>query len=1030
MRPARIAKPARIAGPARIALVAALASVALVAGVSASGAQASFGPEVFEAGTCTTKTCTYKSIEEGSGEQFTQAAGHPPWGGTKFIMKHSGSSIEGASVKRIRVDVPPGLAANPQAPVPKCPIETFEHKPSECPPQSVVGTTEMEAVAEPLGLLPVLLPKLEGTVYNLEAPTGLPLDFGIAVEPAGELITPIHLFLEGHVSWAHEPSLEARGAPSGDYHEYFEINNVPNEAEVKLLLGVKSPLKVLMSKLNFNGHAGGNFLTLPSVCSNTTTSYLELESWSKETAYAVTHTPVGVEGCDRVPFKPTTEVKPATAQSDAPDGAMTVVKGPQHAGSEEIDTADIDDAHVTLPEGLTLNPSAAHGLEACTPAQIGIGTTNPVTCPAGSRVGTVTIETDLPPGSLTGNVYLGSPDGTTIENPPYTIYLEANATGVDPKTGIEGVSVRLRGSVNPNPVTGRLEVSFENNPELPFSELRLALNSGERAPLANPLTCGNAPTESLFIAYSGEDVFKSFAYATPFEITGCANPLPFSLSQTTTTSNPNAGGYTNFTFNLVRSDGQQYLSQIQTTLPPGLVGLIPSVVTLCGEAQANEGTCPSASEIGTASVTSGAGEAYPFAGKVYLTGPYNGAPYGLSIVVPAIAGPFNLGDVVTRAQIAVDPHTGRVIVTSSLPSIARGVGHLSSGVPLRLRTIGVTVNRPNFMINPTNCGALSDESTLTSTFGATQGLSSPFQVGNCGALAFKPSFAVSTSAHTSKANGASLRVALTQPAHEANIASVFAQLPAQLVSRLTTLQKACPEATFAANPIDCRPLGSEVGTATVTTPVLPSPPPGRDANLSGSAYLVSHGGAAFPDLDLVLEGDDGVRVILVGHTDIKKGITTSNFASVPDVPVSSFVLNLPVGPHSALTGNGNLCTTKLIMPTIITAQNGAQVKQSTRISVAGCGVRILSERVRGHELILEVRTLGAGLITVKGKDLRAVSRRVRKSATVTFKLPLTRGGLRALRRHKRLKVTVRVVFVPAQKGASSSSASTGVRFRR
>jgi hypothetical protein len=281
---------------------------------------------------------------------------------------------------------------------------------------------------------------------------------------------------------------------------------------------------------------------------------------------------------------------------------------------------------------------------------------------------------------------------------------------------------------------------------------------------------------------------------------------------------------------------------------------------------------------------------------------------------------------------------------------------------------------------------------------------------------------VASSAKTSKANGASLRVTVGQGAHEANIKSVFTQLPTQLPSRLTTLQKACPESVFAANPFNCRPLGSEVGTASATTLVLPD-------KLTGPAFLVSHGGAAFPDLDVVLQGD-GVRVILTGNTNIKNGITSSTFASIPDVPVSSFELNLPVGPHSALSANGSLCLKPLLMPTTITAQNGAQVKQNTRISVSGCGVRILSRRVRGHKLILKVRTLGGGLITVKGKGLRGVSRRVSRSATVTFKLPLTRGGLRALRRHHRLKVGVRVSFRPSQKGALRSAASTTVTFRR
>jgi hypothetical protein len=665
---------------------------------------------------------------------------------------------------------------------------------------------------------------------------------------------------------------------------------------------------------------------------------------------------------------------------------------------------------------LTLNPPAANGLGVCTSAQIVIGEAKEAECPKSSKIGTVTIETDLPPGSLTGGVYLASPGGCAITGgtnpagPEYTIYLNTES--------VYGVSVRLQGTVKPNPSTGRLEVTFVNNPQLPFSQLTLTLNGGARAPLANPLVCGNALTEAMFSPYT---TGKPQALTpSPFVTTGCPNPVPFVLTQTALPANTTAGAYSPYTFNLTRADGQQYLSQISTTLPAGLLGDIPSV-TLCGEPRAAVGTCPAASRIGVAKVTAGAGsEPFPLSGNVYLTGPYDNAPYGLSIPVPVLAGPFNLGTVTTRATIKVNPVTARVTVaTTNLPTIV-------GGVPVRLKTLKVEVNRPSFIFNPTNCGALATESTLTSTFNATQGLSSPFQVGNCSALAFKPSFKTATSAKTSKLNGASLQVSLTQPAHEANMKSVFVELPKQLPSRLTTLQKACPEATFAANPVNCRALGSEVGSATVVTPVLPG-------HLSGSAYLVSHGGEAFPDLDIVLEGD-GVKVILTGNTKITKGITSSTFAAIPDVPVTSFVLNLPVGPHSALTAIGGLCLKPLEMPTTITAQSGAQVKQSTRISVSDCGVRILSHRVVKHKLIIKVRTLGAGLIKLKGTGLPTVSRRVSKSSTVTFKLPLTRGGLKALskarRKHRKLKISVRVAFTPKQKGQFGSAAATTVTFKR
>jgi hypothetical protein len=947
----------------------------------APAARASFGPEVFEDGTCNTKTCTYASVEANPGEAFTQAAGHPAWGGTKFIMNHSGSDVEGASVKRIRVDIPPGLAANPQAPLPKCSIEQFDAAPKGCPAGSIAGTTEMEAVAEPLGMLALTLPSLEGTVYNLEAPAGLPLDFGIAVEPAGQLITPIRMFLEGHLDW------------SGDYHEYFEINNVPDEAEVKALLGTKSPLKVLMSKLNFDGHAGGDFLTLPSVCSSTTTSHLELESWNGEIARTETHTPFGVEGCAGVPFKPTVTLLPETSTADIPDGATAIVKVPQHTGPEEINSSDVGHVHVTLPEGMTLDPSAAHGLEPC----------KGFPCPASAtKLGSVTIETDLPPKSLTGSVYLGDPGGGAITGPPYTIYLEA--------TSVYGVTVRLQGTVNPNPSNGRVEVSFDDNPQLPFSELILSLNGGPRAPLANPLTCGSTSIETLFTPYTATAAVLA---STPFSTEGCPSPA-FALGQSTQESSGTAGAYTSYTFGLSRSDGQQYLSQLYTVLPPGLVGAIPSV-TLCGEPQAQKGECPSASQIGTANVTAGAGsEPYAFSGPVYLTGPFDGAPYGLSIPIEAIAGPFDLGRVTTRATIGVDPYSGRVIATSSLPTIV-------GGVPLRVKTLSVSVNRPDFLFNPTNCEALATNSLLTSTLSTTQNASSPFQVGDCGALSFKPALSASSSAKTSKVDGASLQVKLTQGAHEANIRSVIASLPTQLPSRLTTLQKACPEATFTANPLACPPL-SKVGAVTVTTPVLAGV-------LTGPAYLVSHGGAAFPNLDLVLD-DGGVRVILVGNTTIRAGVTTESFASIPDVPVSTFVLTLPLGPDSALAANGNLCAQPLAMPTVITAQNGAQVKRDTALSVIGCGVRIVRRRLVHHTLLLTVQTIAAGRVHVTGNDLRSVSASMRKPSTATLKVPVGPRGLSALRRHRKLALHVRVSFAPSAKGEADSTASTALTVKR
>jgi hypothetical protein len=978
-------------------LVCGLVTLALMA-ASVPVAQAGFGIASWEAGTCKTDVpeCLYTSPEP---QFYTQAAGHPPLGITAFEVNTEGLGKPEGQIKDVRVDIPPGLSTNPQA-VPQCSEAEF-NSPTGCPPTTQVGEDEVTAFVVAIKIGPVHLP-----VYNLVPPPGVPAEFGFVLK-----VGPVEsrTLIVGGVSWYHESETsENSGVPTGDYHEYFKIREIP------------TTLSIVKTRLKFTGTAGdGTFLTLPSVCGPQTT-YLHIDSHEAPGAYQARSTVSGdppravpVSGCEHVPFGPSLTLAAGAGQTspDVPDGAAVDLHVPQNPnGTGKPNNADLRTASVTLPAGMTANPSAAHGLEGCTEAQIGIGTNAPIGCPEASKIGSVDIETPvLPPGSLLGSIYLGKPASGPITGPPFTVYIGTESARY-------GVGVRLKGSVAANETTGQLTATFENNPPDQFEDFKVAFNGGPRATLANPLTCAATATSSL-TPYTGQPP-ANVVLGSPFSAgpgSVCSSSAPFVLSQSTQNSSANAGAYTAYTFNLGRGDGQQYLSGVKTILPAGLVGAIPSV-TLCGEPQAQAGSCGAASQIGVAAVAVGAGgEPYGFSGPVFMTGPYNGAPFGLSIPVEAAAGPFDLGRVVTRVAISVDVHSGRVIATSSLPVIV-------GGVPLRLRSVSVAVNRKNFLFNPTNCGVLQTETVLTSTFGASQSLASPFQVGNCGALAFKPSFKAGTSAKTSKLNGASLRVTVGQGAHEANMRSVFAQLPKQLPSRLTTLQKACPESVFAANPVNCRPLGSEVGTASAVTPVLAG-------KLSGPAFLVSHGGEAFPDLDLVLEGD-GVKVILTGNTKIKNGITSSTFAAVPDVPVSSFELNLPTGPHSALTAIGNLCLKPLLMPTTITAQNGAVIKQNTRISVSGCGVRILSRRVRGHKLILVLRTLGGGLITVKGNGLRGVSRRVKRSATVTFKLALTRGGLRSLHRHHRLKVGVRVGFRPSQKGALRSAASTSVTFRR
>ncbi len=1026
----------------RVWLIALLAGAAL--GGAAPAAQAAFGVESFFAGNCTVATCGELGgppIKES--EFFTQAAGHPNYGISDFKLKSKQIQVspfpafqpEG-SIRNVRLDVPAGLSTNPQA-TPKCSLEQFGttevapgiFPPSACSEKAIVGAQTVTVLVQiPTGPFAgdYANIQLHGTVYNIEPEqkSGIPAEYGVAVslEPLGEAaLGPeykhlySHTLIEGGVEW------------STDYHEYFKINEISKS------------LPLLESRLVFKGKITeaetgkgftGEFLTNPSSCNPpgpATTTRLSVKSYEGQAEEAQYEAPVGASGCSLVPFAPTFSVNPETTRSDQPDGVTTELGLPHGLGLENIDTSTLKSATVTLPEGMTLNPSAAAGLEGCTPEQIGIGTIAPVACPEASKIGSVAIEVPtLPAKSLEGNIYLGKPSSGSITGPPYTIYLDAESAHY-------GQSVRLEGTVVPNETTGRLTATFAKNPEAPFSDFILRFtgrfNGGPLSPLANPLVCGPATTETSLTPFSGtaaQSPLSSFTVDSNGSGGACPSPLLFTPTQTVPSQNPaQAGAYSPFVFKLERSDGQPYLSQIKTTLPAGLLGAIPSV-TLCGEPQAQLGQCTFASQIGLVQVTAGAGPSpYTFTGQVFLTGPYDGAPYGMSIVIPAVAGAnglFNLGDVVTRAAINVEPYTYRLVVSSTLPTIVKGI-------PLRLKTVTIAINRQNFLFNPTNCGVLATESTVTGfTPGsgalATSSLSTPFGVSGCSTLPFKPSLTAFTGAKTSKANGASLEVKVTQAANQANIKQVLTTLPKQLPARGSTLMKACLAATFeVAEPPGGCSSESRVGGATATTPVLPG-------TLSGPAYLVSHGGEAFPDLDVILRGD-GVTVVLVGHTHVSSsGIITTNFESLPDAPISSFSLNLPIGPHSVLAGNGNLCASKLTMPTTIVAQSGAKITQNTNISVLNCPVRIVGHRTSGTHATITVQAPAAGRISGSGSNLKFVTRHLKKAEKATINVPLTRNGEGVLRKFHQLTTRVRVGFIPkANGGRPTSTAYVRVTFR-
>jgi hypothetical protein len=680
-------------------------------------------------------------------------------------------------------------------------------------------------------------------------------------------------------------------------------------------------------------------------------------------ATATTTLPAATD-CEAMSFAPGIEVQPDTLLADAPVGLGVNVQVPQDQQPAATATPHLRDAVVTLPEGLSISPGIVDGIQACNESgpeginfegaeseEVGLDGELHLAaghCPDASIVGSAEAITPLLPEPVKGHVYLARPscggagqaactNQDALDGHLYQLYLELGGTG---ELANAGINIKAHGYVEANPATGQLTTKFLDNPQTPFSELKIHLNGGPRAPLDNPAACGPATTTADFTPWSAPGMTPEGLQVagTPdatsssfFDVEGCAGTPGLSPGFSSGTVSPQAGSFSSFALNLTRQDREQFLKGVQVHTPPGLLGMLSSV-PLCSEAQGDAGTCPENSKIGTTRVASGAGS-HPFeiGGNVYLTTGYQGAPFGLSIVTNAVAGPFNLGLVVVRAKIAVDPTTSALTITTDETG-PYAIPQIIFGVPLRLKQITVNIDRPGFMFNPTNCKAQQITASISGDQSATASVSSPFAAAGCKSLEFKPTFKVSTSGKTSRINGASLDAKVTYPSFnagsEANIARVKVDLPKQLPSRLTTLQKACAAAQFDADPAGC-PAASVVGIARASTPLLP-------VGLEGPVYFVSHGGEAFPSLVVVLQGD-GVRVDLTGSTFISHaGITSSTFKTVPDVPVSSFELYLPEGKFSALAANGNLCRSKLVMPTEFVAQNGAAIHESTKIAVTGC----------------------------------------------------------------------------------------------
>ena len=930
-------------------LVAVLVLLALVASVPA---QASFSLKEFDV-----------TFTNRDGSPATQAGSHPFAMTTSLALNESKEELVGGELKDLTVEQVAGLVGEPGA-TPRCSTHDFltqdAFQNSSCPDSTAVGITEVVAgggvaSAGKREILPV---------YNVVPPPGVAVKLGFVAFTIPVTIEigvrheypynisavlknipqPVQFFKSSVVLW---------GEPADPAHDPYRGNCL-------------NPAKGTASEPVSEGDCPSGlpdvpFLTLPRSCAGPLATSYRADSWEEPglfvEGFSVTHdnaeppNPIGFTGCSQLGFGPAITSQPTSRAASSPTGLDFGLNVHDEGLTSPTGLAqsDIKKAVVTLPEGMTANPSLAEGLNTCTEADLARETASSAAgegCPEESKIGTVEVETPLLEEPLKGSLYIATPHAN-----PFGSLLALYFVIKSPTLGI---IIKQPALIEPNAVTGQLVTTVENIPQLPFSHFTLHFREGARSPLITPPACGSYDVMAELTPWSGgapvttTSMFQIISGANSGPCPAGGTP-PFAPQALAGTLNNNAGNYSQFDLRITRKDGEQELTRFSTIMPPGLTGNLNGI-PFCpdsaietarhktGAQENNEPSCPAASQIGHTLVGAGVGGVLAWApGKVYLAGPYNGAPLSILSVTSATVGPFDLGTVVIRFALRINPVTAQVEIDSAGSD---PIPHIIQGIVVNVREIHAYVDREKFILNPTSCNPLSIQNTIsgagtnltTPADDVPVTLTSPFQAADCSNLAFKPSFNVSTSGKTSKANGASLTVKLAYPTApqgtQANIRLVKVELPKQLPSRLTTLQKACTAAQFHTNPAGC-PAASVVGHARAITPILPVP-------IEGPVYFVSNGGEAFPNLIMVLQGY-GITIDLVGNTFISKtGITSSTFKTVPDQPVTSFELVLPQGPYSALTANGNLCTSKLSMPTEFVGQNGALLNQNTRVNVTGC----------------------------------------------------------------------------------------------
>jgi hypothetical protein len=884
--------------------------------------------------------------------------------GSRPIGGSPGCAVMVGAAKDIEVSLPPGLVGNPQE-LPKCTQAAFLSRPNgACPADTQVGVVFNSFFSG-------TAPEQFAPVYNIEPPPGQPAEFGFTV--GGQVQVPMFFHVRADGDYGLVAKLSE--LPTFDAVKFSELTiwGMPAARSHDLSRETRIIAGCNKEGCQLPAAPARPLLSMPTSCAPAPLPVpLRTDSWVSAGQFAAGDPEATIPqmgGCNHVPFDPTLEARPTTNVADSPTGLHVDLHVPQPVPSNEpireaekpgetgaekeareqrelereeqgmagLVQANLKDAVVTLPKGITVNPSSANGLTGCLPDQIALHVDAPAACPDSAKIGRVEVDTPLLDHPLPGSVYLAQP----FDN-PFNSLLAIYLAVFDPQTN---VVVKLAGHVELGD-EGQLTTTFAENPQLPFEDFKLDFFEGPRAPLKTPAVCGSYRTTSSLTPWSAPESGPPASTAESFPISGSpvGGACPTSAGQ-----QPNspafeagmesvlAGAYSPFVLHLKREDGSQQFSSLNIDMPPGLLGKLAGIsycpesdlAAAAGKSGAEEkasASCPASSEVGTVNVGAGAGiSPYHVEGRAYLAGPYKGAPLSLAIVTPAVAGPFDLGTVVVRSALEVNPTTSQITVKSDpIPTELMGI-------PLDVRSIAVKIGRPDFTLNPTNCEPLAIGGSETSTVGNTATLHNGFQVGGCDQLAFKPKLKLQLKGASGRLGHPALKAVLTYPQGPgyANIARAQVNLPHTEFLDQGNLNKTCTKPVLLAG--NC-PKSTIYGKARAWTPLLEKP-------LEGNVYLVGGYGYKLPALVADLNGQ--IRVTLAGKVDSgkNKGIRNT-FELVPDAPVSRFELSMKGGTKYGLLENSeNLCKVKKAKRRAVvrfTAQNG-KVKQWKPVVTNKCG---------------------------------------------------------------------------------------------